>query len=656
MDNIKHGIDKGNLDLNTLPADDFYQYACGGWMKNNPLTGEYSHYGMFDKLREQNRIQLRELIMGLSETEESKIKGSIAQKVSDLYSLGMDLDRLNKEGATPILPYMKRVAETSSDKLIHTIAWLHTGISSSTIFSSGVGPDRKDSDMNIMYIGEAGLGLGDRDYYLEKSEQNDKIMAAYEVYVKRIMELTGHNQEECERIWHNVITLETEFAKHKKTREESRNPLLGYNMRTLDELCSEFPNIDWRTYFKELKLDVEKANVSSLKFITALNELLPTLDIQTIRDYFEFSVLADGDTLLSEDFTKASFELYDRVMTGKEEPEPRWKRAMAIPNSMFGEAVGELYVNKYFPEENKKYMKALVENLRKALHTHISSLQWMSDQTKKHAIEKLESIRVKIGYPDKWRDYSEIEIDSNKSYLENVLSAALWFTRDNYSKLGKPVDKDEWFMTPQTVNAYYSPVNNEICFPAGILQPPYFDISADDALNYGAIGVVIGHEMTHGFDDQGRHFDKSGNLQEWWTEDDAERFKSLSEKLVKQFDDIEVAPGVHANGTYTLGENIADQGGLRLALTAYHNLLNGEEAPVIDGFTPLQRFYLAYANVWACNIRPEEILARTQTDPHSLGRYRVNQTLKNIIEFQEAFNIKEGSQMYTHPIDKAIIW
>jgi putative endopeptidase len=657
MENIKKGINQSNLDLNIYPGDDFYQYANGGWMKANPLTAEYSRFGMFDKLRENNREQLKALITTLSEDPDSKIQGSIAQKVSDLYALGMDSERLNREGAAPIMPYVQRIKQFSKATLAADMAWLHIGVSGGTLFSSGVSSDAKDSNMNILHIGETGLGLGDRDYYLESNETNQRIMEAYEVFVKRLMELIGYTTTEQQRVWDNVISLETEFAKCKMTREERRNPQARYNICSLDELCAKYPNFDWKTYFDNLELkNITKINVLSPQFYKALNELLPSLSEEKLKDYIIFNAVGEATGVLSDDFVNASFELYDRVMSGKEELEPRWKRAMSLPNSMLGEAVGELYVKKHFPEENKEYMKGLVENLRVALGEHIDHLSWMSDTTKAKAHEKLNAMSIKIGYPDKWKDYSEIQIDKEKSYLNNVINAAIWYVKDNYAKLGKPVDKEEWHMTPQTVNAYYSPLNNEICFPAGILQAPYFDLKADDALNYGAIGVVIGHEMTHGFDDQGRQFDKDGNLFNWWKEADVEQFKTLSDRLVEQFNHVEVAPGVTANGRYTLGENIADQGGLRIALTAYRNATKDSTEETIDGFTPLQRFYLSYANVWAGNIREEEILVRTKTDPHSLGRLRVNETLKNIAPFFDAFAIKNTDKMWRDENDRVVIW
>lgn len=652
----KHGVDKGNLDLGVDPRQDLYMYACGGWKKNNPLGAEYSRFGTFDQLRENARKQLKELILNLSDDPQSKVKGTNAQKVSDLYALGMDSARLNQEGAAPLMPMIEKINSMHSEDFTTTLAWLHNGLGGS-FFGSGVGPDAKNADINIMHIGEPGLGLGDRDYYIERNETNDRIMAAYEKYVKRMMELVGYDESARQRVWENVIAIETEIAKHKKTREERRNPQLRYNMQSMEEIKKNYPNIDWDAYFKALGLEsVDKANISSVKYMEFINAYIPCLSQQQIKDMMALDLITSSSNLLSDDFQEANFEMFDRTMSGIEQMEPRWKRVMTIPNSMFGEAVGELYVNKYFPEENKVYMKQLVENLRKALGKHIDNLSWMSDTTKEKAREKLASFTVKIGYPDKWKDYSGIQIDPAKSYLENVSEASIWYTQDNYQKIGKPVDRDEWHMTPQTVNAYYNPTTNEICFPAGILQAPYFDLSADDAQNYGAIGVVIGHEMTHGFDDSGRQFDKNGNMSDWWQPEDTEKFTALADKLVEQFDAVEVAPGVHANGRFTLGENIADQGGLRIALTAYLDSMEGKDMEEIDGIKPLQRFYLAYANVWANNIRDEEVLSRTKTDPHSLGENRVNVTLRNLEQFFDAFGIKEGDAMFRPVSERVIIW
>lgn len=656
MANRKHGVELENLDLSVDPRQDFYNYACGGWMRNNPLKAEYARYGTFDKLREAAQEQLKNLIENMGDSEEAKTPGSNAQKIADLYALGMDSERRNREGAAPLRPLLERIESIQLTELEEFIGYIHNGLGS-PFFGTAVSTDARDADYNVMHIGEVGLGLGDRDFYLEESESNKAIMEAYERYIKRMMELIGYDGEAQQRVWENLISLEREFAKHKKTREERRDPQLRYNMMTIEEIEARYPNFGWRRYFKALGVpEIEKANVTSLRYLEFLNDFLPTLSLQQVKDYLTVEAVTDASNLLSDDFEQANFDLYSRTMAGIEEMEPRWKRVMAIPNSMFGEAVGELYVKRFFPEENKRYMKEMVENLRHALGKHIEGLSWMSEATKSKALEKLDSFTVKIGYPDKWKDYSGIEINPSRSYMENVAEASRWYAADNYKKMGKRVDKDEWHMTPQTVNAYYNPTTNEICFPAAILQAPYFDLTADDAQNYGAIGVVIGHEMTHGFDDSGRQYDKAGNLNDWWQAEDTARFKALADSLAAQFDAIEVAPGVNANGRFTLGENIADQGGLRIALTAYLDALPAEQRTEIDGFTATQRFYLAYANVWANNIRPEEILLRTKTDPHSLGEQRVNATLKNIDSFHEAFAIGEGDGMFRPASERIVIW
>lgn len=653
---MKHGIDKSNLDLQVDPRSNFYAYACGGWQKKNPIKGEFSQYGTFTILAEEARDNVRDLIEGLKNDPESKIKGTIAQKISDIFELGMDIERRNREGAEPLKPILKRISEFKKENIAEMIAWLSFGLDS-TFFSYGVGPDPADSNRNILNIMEAGIGLGDRDYYLVSNENNDRIMEAYKKYIVELMILAGYDLKEAERVRDTVIEVETEYARHKKTREERRDPLKRYNMKTIEEIERDYPNFPWREIFEKSGLhDVKEANITSVGFLKFVNDYYPSLTEQQIIDLMSYGAVSSSSSLLSDDFYDVSFEMFSRVMSGVEEKKALWKRAMTLPNSMFGEAVGQLYVKKYFPPENKDYMKDLVENLRKSLGKHISNLSWMSDETKAKALEKLAQLKVKIGYPDKWKDYSEINVDPAKSYMENALAASEWFTKDNYNRLGKPVDKDEWFMFPQTVNAYYSPQTNEICFPAGILQPPFFDINADDAQNYGAIGVVIGHEMTHGFDDSGRQYDKDGNLANWWKPEDEEKFKELTSKLVNQFNEVEVAPGVHANGEFTLGENIADQGGLRVALTAYTDSCKESDSLVIDDFNSLQRFYLAYAGVWASNIREEEILSRTLSDPHSLAVNRVNVTLRNLEPFFKAFGIEEGDEMYRPADQRVIIW
>lgn len=655
MKEKKYGIELTNLDTNIDPKEDFYLYACGGWKKNHPLEGEYARFGTFDLLRENARKQLKELITTLSENPDAKIHGTIAQKVSDLYNMGLDRKRINEIGIAPILPLIERIEKADQKDFTDLVAWMHLGIGS-PFFGTGVGSDPKDSDKNIMHVGEVGLGLGDRDYYIEKNERNEEVMKAYEKYIRRILQLAGYDEEARQRIWNTLIRVETLFAEHKMTREERRNPLARYNLMTMEQLRNAYPNINWDSYFNGIGIkNLEKVNIVSPKFFEFLNDFLPTLTEREWKDLMILDVIDGAGDSIGDAFYDASFE-FSKVMSGVEEETPLWKRAMGVANSMFGEAVGKLYVEKYFPEENKKYMLRLVNNLKTALGKHIKELTWMSEETKEKALDKLSTFSVKIGYPDKWKDYSEIDIDPNLSYNENLLRASEWYAKDNYSKLLKPVDKEEWHMYPQTVNAYYNPTTNEICFPAGILQSPYFDAKADDALNYGAIGVVIGHEMTHGFDDSGRQYDKHGNLNEWWKKEDAEKFNALADKLVEQFNQVEVAPGVYANGRFTLGENIADQGGLRVALSAYLDSRDKEEMIDIDGLSPIQRFYLAYANVWADNIREAEILDRTKSDPHSLGRNRVNVTLRNLAPFFEAFNIKEGDKMYRPEEERVILW
>lgn len=651
----KHGIDKTNLNPGIDPKQDFYEYACGGWIQKNPLTDEYSSYGTFDVLRENSRDQVKELVFNLSKDPEAKIKGTIAQKISDLYNMAMDAEKLTKEGITPLLPTIKEIKEkVNANDLTELVSWLHTGLDSA-FFSSGIGADPADSNMNILHLGEGGLSLGDRDYYLEDTEENKKILDAFQIYVKKIMNLAGYSDAESERVWQTVIKIEKEMAVHKMTREQRRNPLLHHNIYSIDDLKKQFGFIDWDRYFKNLNLEnVESLNIGSVDYLKFINQYVHELTPQEIEDYLVYSIITNSTGVMGDDFEKADFELFGKVMSGQKEQKPRWKRVLGLLNSMFGEAIGQLYVAKYFPEENKEYMLDLVENLRKSLKKHIENVEWMSEETKVKALEKLASMTVKIGYPDKWKDYSEIHINPEESFLENVQKASQWFVKDNYSKFNKPVDKAEWHMNPQTVNAYYSPVVNEICFPAGILQPPYFDITADDALNYGGIGVIIGHEMTHGFDDQGRQFDKNGNLNEWWQKEDAEKFNALADKLVEQFNKIEILPGIFANGRYTLGENIADQGGLNVSLTAFKD--NIKDSTEIDGLTPMQRFFLSYAGVWAGSMTDEAKSLRTKTDPHSIGKNRVNATLKNLDEFHQAFSITEKDSMFMPESDRVIIW
>lgn len=650
--NIK-AVDRENLDPNTAPGTNFYQYACGGWKLNNPLDPQYARFGTFDQLAENSRNQVKDIITNLGTNNPI---GSIKQKVGDLYALGMDSVRLNQEGMVPLVEGIKKYQAMTSKDFSVAIADMHNGIAD-PFFNSSVMADMKDSNTNMLYLMQGGLGMGDRDYYLENDANTAKVRNAYINYIQRLFQLIGYKKGNAKKAAQNIMSIETQLAKVAMTREDSRDYSKLYNVTTVAQLKADYPNISWDQYFNGLGIkNLDKVCVFQPKSIATVNEMLKSLKEQNIRDYLIFKYIDAASPYLSDAFADANFDMYSRAMSGKQVKMPRWKHSLDVPNTLLGEAVGQLYVEKYFPADSKKKMQQLVDNLKKALGEHIATLSWMSPKTKVNALVKLNSFTVKIGYPDKWRDYSSLNIDPSKSYWENVLNARRFQAKYEYSQLGKPVDKERWFMTPQTVNAYYEPSSNEICFPAGILQAPYFDPNADEACNYGAIGVVIGHEMTHGFDDQGRNFDHNGNMVDWWTAEDAAKFQELANKLGAQYSAEIVADDVHANGNFTMGENIADHGGLRVAYSAFKKTEQGKGNELIDGFTPDQRFYLSYANVWAANITKEEMLRRTKVDPHSLGINRVNVAIRNLEEFFNAFNIVEGMGMWRDPADRVIIW
>lgn len=651
---LDKGVDRNNLDLTTAPGTDFYQYACGGWMKAHPLDPQYARFGTFDQMAESSREQLKELVLNLSKQQNAK--GTMAQKVGDIFNMGMDSTRLNSEGAKPLMKDIDFVKGVKKATLPEMVAFMHMGIAS-PFFDSGVMADLKNSDVNLMYIQQSGMGLGDRDYYLDEDANTKKVREAYLTYANKLFTFIGYKKSEAKKAAETVLKIEKELAKAAMTREEQRDYSKQYNIFTLEELQAKYPNFNWKSYFSGLGLDnVNRVCVSQLDFMKKVDELISTLKEKEIKEYLIFKYMDAAAPYLSDAFNEANFDVYSRALSGKQVMQPRWKRSLNVPNTLLGEGVGQLYVEKYFPAESKKKMKQLVDNLRIALGERISSLTWMSPKTKVNALVKLNSFTVKIGYPDKWRDYSAVAVNPELSYWENVLALKKFDAQFSYSQLGQPVDKDRWQMTPQTVNAYYDPSTNEICFPAGILQRPYFDSDADDACNYGAIGVVIGHEMTHGFDDQGRNFDQNGNMVDWWTEEDAKEFQKLADKLGAQYSAEIVADDVHANGTFTMGENIADHGGLRVAYAAFKKTEQGKGSTLIDGFTPDQRFYLSYANVWAANITKEEILRRTKVDPHSLGKNRVNVALRNLETFFNAFGIKAGDAMFRAQEDRVSIW
>lgn len=649
------GIDLTNLDTTVACGDDFYEYACGGWMKKNPLKPEYARYGSFDQLRENNQEQIRVLFEELSKQKAEP--GSVAQKIGDLYNMGLDSVRLNQEGAAPIADELKRIQALSGKEAVSAMIGEMHRTMSAPFFAVYVDADAKNSSMNIAGWYQAGMNMGDRDYYVTDDEHSRQIRESYLNYIKTLFTLSGYSQEAAEQAAATVLKVETAIAKAAFTREELRDPQAGYNVMTVADLKKNYDGLGWDVYFNTVGLDsLQKINIGQPRTLKAVNNLLKTLSEQEIRDYLAFNCIDGAASYLSDDFVNARFDFYSKTLSGKEQIEPRWKRALNVANGVLSEAVGEMYVAKYFPPEAKERMVQLVANLQTALGQHIDSLEWMSDETKAKAHEKLNAFYVKIGYPDTWRDYSGLAINPEESYYANVRRAAEFETLYMLKDEGKPVDKTKWYMSPQTVNAYYNPSSNEICFPAGILQPPFFNFDADDAVNYGGIGVVIGHEMTHGFDDQGRQFDKDGNLNDWWTPADAEQFNRRAEILAAQYDNIIVLDTVHANGHFTLGENIADHGGLRIAYTAFRNSLKGVEPALIDGFTADQRFYLSYATLWAGNIRDAEILRLTKIDPHSLGRWRVNAALRNIDTFFKAFDIQEGDPMYLAPEERVIIW
>ena len=648
------GVNPANIDNSVDPRVDFYDYACGGWMKANPIGDEYSRYGSFDALAENNKLQLKTLFEELAQSKQEQ--GSVGQKVRDLYLLGMDSARRNREGAQPVMADIAKIQNMKLADLNDIITWEQSNIGS-PFFGCGVEADLMNSDINALYISQPGLGLPDRDYYIVASKENQQIMVAYTNYLEKIFTLVGYNKKAAKKAAKNIIALETKIAEWSMSREEQRDIAKMYNPVPYAQLCEEYNSIGWKSVFNSLNLNnIDTVIITQPKALKQVNDLMPKLSLQEVKDYLVFNYISSASSYLSNDFTDANFEMYSKTLQGTKEMQPLWKRALNVPNGILGEAVGELYVAKYFANGSKEKMLKIVNNLKIALGEHIATLPWMSETTKINALVKLNSFTVKIGYPDKWKDYSGITVDVNKSYWENVKNAIIFKSKEEYAKCGKQVDRDEWFMTPQTVNAYYNPTTNEICFPAGILQPPFFDVNADDASNYGAIGVVIGHEMTHGFDDQGRNFDQNGNMKDWWTEEDANRFKELTSILVKQYDSIIVLGDEHANGKFTLGENIADHGGLRVSYTAFKKTQQGRSEEKTDGFTPDQRFFLSYAGVWAGNIRDAEILRRTKTDPHSLGRWRVNAALKNIEPFFKAFNIKEGDPMFLAPAERVTIW
>lgn len=648
-------INPANMDTTVAAGTDFYEYACGGWIKNNPLKPEYARFGTFDQLLENNQEQLRVLIEELSATPHEA--GSVAGKIGALYAMGLDSTKLNADGVAPVKEELAAInALATKSDVSKMVATLHKE-GMAPFFALFVGADEKNSAMNIVQLYQAGIGMGDRDYYLLEDEGSAKMRDAYRAYINKLFTLAGSSPEQADAAVDAVMKIEKAIAEISYGREDLRDSQKNYNKLAYEDFKQIESPLDWDVYFESMGLaGLKELDAKQINFYKDMSEALRNTTVDEQKYYLAFNLLSAAAPYLSDDFVDADFEFYGKVMSGKQEQQPRWKRSLNTVNGALGEAVGEMYVEKYFPASSKEKMLTLVGNLQTALSERINGLEWMSDTTKAKAQEKLAAFTVKIGYPDKWRDYSGLEIKDD-SYWANVRRSNIFDMAYQLADVDKPVDKSRWHMNPQTVNAYYNPTTNEICFPAAILQPPFFNPDADDAVNYGAIGVVIGHEMTHGFDDQGRNYDKDGNLIDWWTAEDAVRFTERADKLVDQYDQIIVIDTLHANGRFTLGENIADHGGLLVAHQAYLNSLKGKETPApIDGFTNEQRFFLGYATLWGQNIRPEEIRRRTKIDPHSLGKWRVNAALRNIAPFYAAFDIKEGDPMFMAPVDRMVIW
>lgn len=648
------GLNLANLDTTVSAGTDFYRYACGGWMKNNPLTDEYSRYGTFEVLIENNRKQLQDLIEGLAAKENPA--GSLSQKIGDLYNMAMDSVTRNQQGVEPIKAELDKIAGLTDKRQIVPMMTelLNNGVG--TYFSSFVYADPKNSEMNIFQLAQSGINLGEKEYYLDNDSVTLNIRENYKKYIVKLFVLAGFPEKEAEQKMADVMEIETAIAKDSYSAVQQRDPEANYHKMSYADLKKTFPGIDWDAYLKGLGVgEVSELNVSQIEPIKAVEKLMNTLPVSKHISYMQYNLIDAAAASLSDDFVAARFDFYGKILSGRQVNSPRWKRAVAAVEGTLGEAVGQMYVEKYFPAAAKERMVKLVKNLQDALAERIQAQEWMSDSTKVKALEKLKAFHVKVGYPDKWKDYSTLDIKKD-SYWANLCRASKWALNDMYSRLGKPVDKDEWLMTPQTVNAYYNPSTNEICFPAGILQYPFFDMNADDAFNYGAIGVVIGHEMTHGFDDQGRQYDKNGNLTYWWAPEDAARFDERTKVMADFFGNIEVLPGLKCNGQLTLGENLADHGGLKVSFLAFQNAMKTAPLGVADGFTPEQRFFLAYATVWAGNIREEDIRMRTKSDPHALGEWRVNGALPHIQAWYDAFHITEKDPMYVAPEKRVNIW
>ena len=655
---LKSGINLGDLDTSVRPADDFYEYACGGWMKNNPLPAAYSRFGSFDRLGEDNNKRINGILAEL--LNNTYTQGTTEQKLSDLYKLAMDSVRREKEGIQPVAEKLKALESAKTMEQLFAIQLEMAKYGNSEFYRAGLGADEKNATQNILSVAQGGLTLGMKDYYLENDPATAKIREEYKKHIVRMFQVFGFSKSVATKKMKNIFDLEYALAQVSKSRTELRDPQANYNKMTLKEFDEKYPNLKLEQVMNAQGLQskyMKELVVGQPAFMEGANKILATMKPAQYRDVMEWGVILGSTGYLNDKVREANFEFFGKVMSGRKEDHPAWRRATNQVERFMGEALGKIYVQKYFPAAAKERMLKLIKNLQIALGERIAAQDWMTDSTKVNALLKLNTFYVKVGYPDKWTDMSKLTIDPSKSYYENVLAChKFWNDYEIDHMAGKPVDIDDWYMNPQTVNAYYNPTTNEICFPAGILQVPFFDMTADDAFNYGAIGVVIGHEMTHGFDDQGRQYDKDGNMHDWWALSDGENFKARTDKYADFFSAIKVLPDLNANGKLTLGENLADHGGLQVAYAAFKNATKNNPLPVIDGLTPDQRFFLAYAGVWAGNITEAEIRNRTKSDPHSLGRWRVNGALPHIDAWYEAFGVKPGDKMYIPKEQRLPLW
>lgn len=654
----KSGIDLKNFDRSVRPADDFYEFATGGWQKSHPLPAAESRYGSFDMLQDNVNKQINTILSELQ--KKTYKKGTIEQKLSDYYKLALDVDRRNKEGIAPVKPLLNEIESTSTLDALHQLQLKYAPFGYGVQYSTGFAADEKDVVNNIMNVGQGGLTLGQKDWYVNNDSATVAIRTAFKKHIARMFGLYGFTQAQAAAKADRIFKIETMLALLSKSNVELRDPEANYHKMSLKEFEQDYPNLMFEQLSNAEGVKsqyIQNLVVGQPEFLTGLDKVVGMYTPDDLKALMEWDVICSSASYLSDEIREANFDFYGRTMSGRKEDRPLWKRATNQVEGQLGEALGRIYVSKYFPESSKKMMEELIRNLQVSLGQRIDAQTWMSDSTKANAHKKLDKFYVKVGYPNKWRDYSQLVIDPTKSYYENVLACRKFQNDDAIArKAGKPVDRDEWYMTPQQVNAYYNPTTNEICFPAGILQRPFFDPKADEAFNYGAIGVVIGHEMTHGFDDQGRKYDADGNMKDWWTASDAKGFEQRAKLYADYFDGIEVLPGLHANGRFTLGENLADHGGLEVSFNAYKNATAHKKLKTIDGFTPDQRFFLAYAGVWASNITDQEIRSRVKRDPHALGRWRVNGALPHINAWYEAFNVKPTDKMFIPENERLQLW